>query len=234
MTKKTSERPNAHTPKGFKQYPAKLKNLIADNKQLFIGLVVGIAIMLPTGVYVGAIRNNKQATKTDTPTNTTTQTKEQTKDPKQTAETKPTTEQSTNQSNNGGNSSQPSTTTGYTNTYKAPVCTDTPIAYSTSIVIASWLSTATTKVDGGTNGYTRTCTADSTGYKPSPTTLNPVNKTIYVGTGGITASTPPRTTPPEPDQLTRIKADCSVQLSVHGNQEAYQLCVNTLSRYFGL
>lgn len=124
MVKKTP-RPNAHTPKGFKRYPAKAKRLIADNKRVFIALVIGIAIMLPTGVYVGAIRNKQEPTKTTTPNSTTTQTKEQTKDTKKTTETKTTTEQGTSQSNN----SQPTTTnspTPTTTTTTPPPASTTP------------------------------------------------------------------------------------------------------------
>jgi len=120
------------------------------------------------------------------------------------------------------------------NPYVAPVCTKTITPYKTNILIASYLGSSTTTVSGGTDGWTETCTADSTGDVPYRVPRNPVDKNIYVGTGGVTATTQPRSSQPEPDQLDRIRADCSVQLSVHGSQEAYQVCVNTLARYFNI
>lgn len=215
---------------------SKAKKLIANNKQLALGVAIGALIMLPTGLYLNKRNNNRQSSDqtTTTPQSTTnanlnglTPIKEQS------------TNQSSSQQSNGGTStSKPNSTytpsNTPTSTYKPPVCTKTPTAYKTYISLATYLGTTETKVNGGTEGYTETCTADSTGYVPSKVPLNPVDKYIYVGTGGISATTPPRTTPPEPDQLYRIKADCSVQLAKHGNQDAYNLCVSTLARYFNI
>lgn len=229
MSKKKTERPNGFTDK--------VVGFIGKNKQLFIGLVVGALIMLPTGLYVSERNSNRQTEKP-----TTTQETKANNDTTQAQSLAPVTgQQAPTQNNNqpsGGSTSKPSSTytpsTTPTSTYKASVCTKTPTAYKTYIKLASYLGTSSTKVDGGTAGYTETCTADSTGYVPYTVPLNPVDKYIYVGTGGITATTTPRPYPPEADQLDRIKADCSVQLSVHGNQEAYQLCVSTLARYFNI
>lgn len=229
MSKKKTERPN-----GFID---KIVGFIGKNKQLFIGLAIGALIMLPTGLYVNERNSNRQAEKP-----TTTQDTKANNDSSQAQSLDPVTGQpaptQSNSQSSGGSTSKPSSTytpsTTPTSTYKAPVCTKTPTGYKTYIKLATYLGTGSTTVNGGTEGYTETCTADSTGYVPYKVPLNPVDKYIYVGTGGITATTPPRTSPPEADQLDRIKADCSQQLAVHGNQEAYQLCVSTLARYFNI
>lgn len=214
---------------------AKVNKVIIKNKQLLIGLAIGALIMLPTGLYVNERKSNQQteqgSTTLDTKANNDNE-QAKTIDP---VTGQPNTNQTSNQSSASSNNKPTSTTTPtYTSTYKAPVCTKTPTPYKTYIKIASYLSTAETTVNGGSEGYTETCTADSTGYVPTKVPLNPVDKYIYVGTGGITATTPPRTSTPEPDQLDRIKADCSVQLAKHGNQDAYNLCVSTLARYFNI
>jgi hypothetical protein len=229
MSKKKTEQPNGFTDK--------VTGFIGKNKQLFIGLAIGALIMLPTGLYVNERNSNRQADQG----NTTLETKAD-NDSGQAKTVAPVTGQPTtqnsSQSSTSSGSNKPSSnytpTTTPTSTYKAPVCTKTPTPYKTFIKIASYLGTGETTINGGSEGYTETCTADSTGYVPYKVPLNPVDKYIYVGTGGITATTTPRTSPPEADQLDRIKADCSMQLAKHGNQEAYQLCVSTLARYFNI
>lgn len=215
---------------------SRLKKLATNNKQLVVGVAIGALIMLPTGIYLNERNNNRQTgeqtttapqSTTDSNLNGLTPIKEQSSN------------QSSSQPNNGSTSTnKPSSTytpnSTPTSTYKPPVCTKTPTPYKTYIQLANYLGTTSTTINGGSEGYTETCTADSTGYIPSKVPLNPVDKYIYVGTGGITATTPPRTTPPQPDQLDRIKADCSVQLAKHGNQDAYNLCVSTLARYFNI
>ena len=211
---------------------AKLKKTLKNNKQLWIGLAIGALVILPSGLYINERGNNRQTTQPNT-TLDNDRTNTVSLDP---VTGQPAPNQNNNQSNGGtskpNSTYTPSTTT--TSTYKAPVCTKTPTGYKTFIKLATYLGTSSTTVNGGTEGYTETCTADSTGYIPNKVPLNPVDKYIYVGTGGISATTPPRTSPPEADQLDRIKADCSQQLAVHGNQEAYQLCVSTLARYFNI
>lgn len=66
--------------------------------------------------------------------------------------------------------------------YVAPVCTKTPIPYKTTTTEVSYLYVGETQSYGGTDGYTETCTADSTGYKPPDFTIPPYDKTTYVGT----------------------------------------------------
>lgn len=215
---------------------SKAKKLLNNNKQLALGVAIGALIMLPTGLYLNERSNNRQASDqtTTTPQSTTDSSLN---------ELTPIKEQSTNQSNsqqsNGSTStSKPNSTytpsTTPTSTYKPYSCTKTPIPYKTYLKLATYLGTTSTDVSGGVEGYTSVCTPDSYGNKPNDANIPAVDKTIYVGTGGISATTPPRTTPPEPDQLDRIKADCSVQLAKHGNQDAYNLCVSTLARYFNI
>lgn len=220
----------------MKKTIAKLKKTLKNNKQLFIGLAIGALVMLPSGLYVNERNNNRQITQPNATLDTQSDNDSINAENLDPATGQPAPNQSNNQTSGGtakpNSTYTPSTTP--TSTYKAPVCTKTATGYKTFIKLATYLGTGSTTVNGGTEGYTETCTADSTGYIPNKVHLNPVDKYIYVGTGGISATTPPRTSPPEADQLDRIKADCSQQLAVHGNQEAYQLCVSTLARYFNI
>lgn len=73
--------------------------------------------------------------------------------------------------------------------YTAPVCVTLPIPYKTEYKNVSYLSVGQTQTTGGFDGYTKTCTADSTGYKPQDITLNAYDKTVYVGTYQSSSST---------------------------------------------
>lgn len=66
--------------------------------------------------------------------------------------------------------------------YVASVCTKKTIPYKTKYENVSYLYVGETDSYGGTNGYTETCTADSTGYKPADFTSQPFDKTVLVGT----------------------------------------------------
>lgn len=62
-------------------------------------------------------------------------------------------------------------------------CTKTTIPYKTEYVEVSYLYEGETEVGfEGYNGYIEKCTASSTGYKPSDYRLEPINRTVYVGT----------------------------------------------------
>ncbi len=210
---------------------------VKSNKQLIIGVSIGALIMLPTGLYI-----NERASNSQRPQGGTTTIPQLTDTVSNAKTLTPTTvpsgaTPSPSQSSGTGSTSKPTTytpTPTYTSTYKPPVCTKTTTPYTTTIQIASYLGGGSTNVYGGIDGYTETCTADSAGFVPRPVPLNPDNKIIYVGTGGVTATTPPRTSQPEADQLDRIKTNCGIQLSIHGNQEAYNLCVSILARYFNI
>ncbi len=222
------------------KYRKALMATFKNNKQLIIGVSIGALIMLPTGLYINEKANNSQKPQggtttipllTDNVSNTKTST----------ATTVPSVATPSPSQSRGTGSSKPTTYTPTpptaptnTSTYKPPVCTKSIAPYTTTIQIASYLGGGSTNVHGGIDGYTETCTADSAGFVPRPVPLNPYNKIIYVGTGGVTATTPPRTSQPEADQLDRIKTNCGLQLSIHGNQEAYNLCVSILARYFNI
>lgn len=199
-----------------------------------MGLSIGLLIMLPIGLYVGTRNTDRQIGQIDTIIMTKDNdsgTAAQGVQPEPEKQT-----QSSSQPNTNNTKPTPNSTQAPSSTYKASICTNIKTPYTTSSQIASYLgSTEYSTNMGNYEGTIKTCTADSTGYKPPDITLgSPGHLIIYVGTGGITSSTAPRTTPPEPDQESRIKADCSVQLAGHGNQGAYELCVSTLKKYFNI
>lgn len=123
-----------------------------------------------------------------------------------------------------------------TNTHKpyiASVCTTTLIPYQTSYQNVSWLPSGQTQSYGGTNGSTVSCTTDSNGYKPPDSTLQPYNKTVYLGTGTTSSSTPSTTTPTDNSaaiaaRQARIQS-CLAYLGAHGaggssaTEQCYQI-----------
>lgn len=66
--------------------------------------------------------------------------------------------------------------------YTAPVCTNTVIPHGTDTIYDkySYLDEVTTIE--GRDGYTETCTADSTGWKPTDNHRDPINTKVYQGT----------------------------------------------------
>lgn len=230
-----TERPNGFTDK--------ILSFIGKNKQLFVGLTIGTLIMLPAGLYVNERNNSRQATIPNTAIETKT-----TPDTTHTQGLTSVAEQSTPSQNNNqpsaGSNNQQSAGSGkptstYTpspayKSYVPGVCSNTPIPYATSLMTATYLGDNQTKVIGGTDGYTKTCTADSNGSVLPSYTIAPIGKIIYIGTGGIDINTPPLTTQPPADELDRIKSSCSKQLAVNGSQDAYQFCVNLFVRYFNV
>lgn len=66
--------------------------------------------------------------------------------------------------------------------YVASVCKKTPIPYKTITKEANYMEVGQTDSYGGFDGYTETCTPDSTGYKPPDITINPIDKTVLIGT----------------------------------------------------
>lgn len=88
-----------------------------------------------------------------------------------------------------------SPTTNYTpEPYVASVCTKTVIPYETEYIDVDYLYVGETQEYSGWDGYKETCTADSTGYKPSDYTSQPYNKKVYRGTkvksSGSTGNSP--------------------------------------------
>lgn len=66
--------------------------------------------------------------------------------------------------------------------YVASVCTKTPIPYKTTYEESSYMYMGETTSWGGYGGYISTCTADSEGYTPPSYTIQPIDKTVIVGT----------------------------------------------------
>jgi hypothetical protein len=93
----------------------------------------------------------------------------------------------TNQTNN--NTSNDSK--NYGSYYIPPVCTTTAIPYSTSYKDASYMDVGQTSSYGGIDGWTKICTADSKGWKPTDITDPPFDKVVYSGTRQSTPATPP-------------------------------------------
>lgn len=213
---------------------SRLKNLVVGNKKLIIAFSVGLIVaLILMATYVAAIRSP------GTSGETTRQTKNQ-----QSTDTDNSTKEvqggssESNSANTGaksGSASAPAQAGSASTPHQSPVCTRTPIPYTTTVQLGlASLGAGQYTISGGIEGYTESCTANSAGWKPQDRSVQPINRIIYVGTGGPTATTPPRTSPPEPDQYDRIVNDCSNILTGTGNNEAYQLCVSILVRYFGI
>lgn len=84
-------------------------------------------------------------------------------------------------------------------------CTEIPIPYKTEYQNASWLKTGKRQsLMDGMDGYRVTCTADSSGYKPPDYTIEPINETVYIGTG----TTTPAPTAPQPTGNTQARDKC--------------------------
>lgn len=133
--------------------------------------------------------------------------------------------------------------TSATNSYKAyvsPVCTKATIPYKTTYKYVSYLSAGETQSYGGVDGWTQSCTADSTGYKPADITDPPYNKTVYIGTGKAPSSTysssssySPRYSQAEATRL--AQQNCNAILGVHGaaDSSAMQPCIEAELHQFG-
>lgn len=76
--------------------------------------------------------------------------------------------------------------------YVAPVCTKTMLPYNTNYQDVNYLYVGQTSSYGGYEGFVQTCTADSTGYKPQDFRIEPIDKTVLVGTKPVVV---PDTTP---------------------------------------
>ena len=106
----------------------------------------------------------------------------------------------------------PNSSTNYKSDYIAPVCTRTVLPYSTSYQDVSYMDVGQTSSLGGTDGWTRTCTADSLGWKPTDITYPPYDKVVYVGTRQpATAPTPTPTPTYSPSQNYAAKNTCDAQ-----------------------
>ena len=77
---------------------------------------------------------------------------------------------------------------------KPGVCTIKTIEFTTTTVNDASMYQGETKETGGSNGWLKTCTADSSGVKPNDENAQPINKIISVGTK-------PKPTAPAPAPL---------------------------------
>jgi len=66
--------------------------------------------------------------------------------------------------------------------YRAPVCTTTVIPAGADTVYSQYMYIDERDIIEGKNGYDEVCTADSTGWTPTPTHRDPINAKIYIGT----------------------------------------------------
>lgn len=102
------------------------------------------------------------------------------------SENQPTPQTTTPTNNTTNQGTQSTGATNSPNTYKpyvASVCTKTVIPYETIYEDASYLYVGNTSVGfPGSDGYIETCTANSNGYKPADFKIEPLSKTVYVGT----------------------------------------------------
>jgi len=78
-----------------------------------------------------------------------------------------------------------------TKPYVPVACSKTVIPFTTETIEVSYLYVGETQVGWpGTDGYTETCTPDSNGYAPPPFTIQPISRTVYVGTKPKPDTTP--------------------------------------------
>lgn len=150
-------------------YIEKAIEFISKNKLYFIGIALGLLVMLPTGIYLSSNLSNQQL---DQDTSQPTQIKNLGTDepvlttpaltPGPTPSTEPVSKQNTS------NSSKP---------YVASVCTKKPIPYKTIYKESSGASYSL----GGIDGIISTCTADSNGNIIPGYTIQPIDKTVYSG-----------------------------------------------------
>ena len=159
------------TPNGL---TSKIKSFMGKNKQLFMGLVVGALIMLPTGLYVNELNNSRKVN-----TSATTQTEVKNRTPNETTpmpaeptteQTKPTPRQAT----------PPPTAP---KPYVASVCTKELIPRPAPITVVKdfMYKDSPQHYQVGRDGWRQTCTRNSDGYKPPDVVLQPLPDEIWVG-----------------------------------------------------
>lgn len=113
-------------------------------------------------------------------------------------------------------------------TYNAGVCTKIPIPYKTKYEYVSYLYEDERNEYGGTDGYTETCTPDSFGYKIPDFTIQPNDKTVYIGTkkrGPSQAELDAAARQKEAERQSRIAA-CIKYIQSVSPGSAYYQCYN--------
>lgn len=122
--------------------------------------------------------------------------------------------------------SSPSGSTYAYKPYVAPVCTKVPIPYKTTYENANYIPVGETQTFGGTDGYIDSCTADSTGYKPSDITLQPQNKIIYVGTKPVTS---PAEAYQQCYDSAKATADANNQIKIQKASQSHDLTISSIN-----
>ncbi|MDB5176047.1 MAG: hypothetical protein JWM81_905 [Candidatus Saccharibacteria bacterium] len=106
--------------------------------------------------------------------------------------------------------------------YTAPFCTTVTLPYKTVYKNVTYLSVGQSNESGGIDGYTKTCTPDSTGYKPPDITYLGMDKTVYIGIQ--------ETGPTARDSADQRQAEvnlCIQQLqALSPNSNAYMQCLS--------
>lgn len=133
----------------------------------------------------------------------------------------------TNSTQQGTNNSTGSS--GYT-PYTPSECTTTAIPYTTEYIDAPDLYPNQGYSNGGRDGYIKTCTASSTGYKPEDIVSKPYNKRVYVGTRG-TSSSPTYSY----DQALQMATNQCIAVAQSGGTDssAYQQCLSAALNSYG-
>lgn len=133
--------------------------------------------------------------------------------------------------------SQPTPTYSSSNKpYVPPKCTTEIYPYKTFYKYAPYLGGGLSNVSGGYTGSKQTCSADSNGYKPQDVVLQPIDKTIYIGDGGVSLQMNPIRTPDSYETIyARISGpgSCGLILTNTGDSTAYKMCTDMIMWYFG-
>jgi hypothetical protein len=209
---------------------SKLNRFFLNNKQLVVGLVFSILLILPASIlYINDLHTNKQVVNQP-------DTIQKPTDNINLQSLTPSTEQSSTENRGSsqtieGHTSNPSNTNSQNNTspqpYEPSVCTEKPIPYETKYKEASELypSQSYTGLDGR-NGSIKTCTADSFGFKPIDLTDSPSTRSVWVGT---------RTnTPVQPNSelaSQRARVECIPVANMYGyDSVGDNLCIQSITR----
>ncbi|MEI7522258.1 MAG: hypothetical protein WCJ86_02180 [Candidatus Saccharibacteria bacterium] len=178
MTKQTSKHPNTLTLK-----TAKAKKSIGKNKLIYLGLALWVYIlMLFTGSYAYVKYSNRQANQGNTTLENKTSNDSSNIQGLNPVTSQPTTQNNKSKPSIGSANSTPISSPSTSKPYVPFSCIKTPIPYETEYVNTIGLYVGETTSIGGYDGYKSTCTLGSTNYKPDDYTIEPIIKTVYIGT----------------------------------------------------
>lgn len=190
-----------------KCYKAGLPKKPFFRKYIYVECAVVLLLLLATfkyyDLYVNAKRTNYSPSSTSQPSKS----------------SSPNPDKPSSTTQNNQNNSQSTPSSSY-KPYVASVCNTTSIPFKTIYINVSYLYVGETNTYGGTDGSKKVCTADSTGYVPIYTDIQPYDKTIYVGTKTRTTTPPPQT------RTYEQAANFCRGNNVPSNSSAWQLCIN--------